>query len=267
MIVAFAYRNIAKYLTLSLIIFTCQVCALADVIGYFFALDADLHGLEYVAHDMGQPIKVGTHLIQRLQLDSHTIYAVKMGSGAAETASSAQALLSHYRCDWGFSLGPAATMSALNTGQWYRVGRVMAWQRNNLDSWNTDWSRLPVANLPPPLNSTGTITVASGEQFISSTGERDHVQALTLADALDMNGFGLSLVCADHGVPLFSWKIISDRADENAGEDFRAFTTSYKGEGGRALAEIIRNLPANPNDPASYPAIRKLLQDKPPELP
>ena len=103
--------------------------------------------------------------------------------------------------------------------------------------------------------------MASGEQFISTTGDRDRLQATTQADAVDMNSFGLALVCADHGVPLFSWKIISDHADENASETFRGFITSYLGEGGKALAEIIQSLPANPNDPASYPAIEKALRE------
>ena len=76
---------------------------------------------------------------------------------------------------------------------------------------------------------------------------------------------GLALVCADHGVPLFSWKIVSDRADENASEAFLDFIASYAGEGGKALAEIIQALPANPNDPASYPAIEKLLRETAPE--
>ena len=76
-----------------------------------------------------------------------------------------------------------------------------------------------------------------------------------------MNSYGLSLVCADHGVPLFSWKIISDHADEEASETFRNFIASYSGEGGKALAHIIQSLPANPNDPSSYPAIGKILRE------
>lgn len=115
------------------------------------------------------------------------------------------------------------------------------------------------------MKTTSTISVASGELFISTTSERERVRAISQADAVDMNSFGLALVCADHGVPLFSWKIISDGADENAAGDFRAFVAGYAGAGGRALAEIIRALPANPNDPATYPAIHRMLRGPPPE--
>ena len=103
--------------------------------------------------------------------------------------------------------------------------------------------------------------MAAGEQFVSSMGNQDRLQALTQADAVDMNSYGLALVCADHGVPLFSWKIISDRADENAAETFKGFVASYAGEGGKALAEIVSALPANPNDPRSYPAIEAALKE------
>lgn len=248
-------------------ILLCISAARGDTIGFFYALDADLQGMKTRAREMGQSAKVGSRSIQRLQLDTHTIYAVKMGSGAVETAASAQALLARSRCDWAFSIGPAGALSeAITTGGWHRVSRVMAWQRGQADlTWNTDWTRFPVANLPAPLQTTSTLSVASGEQFISMTGERDGLQAATQADAVDMNSFGLALVCADHGVPLFAWKIISDRADENASETFRNFIAAYSGEGGRALAEIIQALPANPNDPASYPTIQQLLRDTHPE--
>ena len=239
--------------------------ARADTIAFFYALDADLKGLKTSAQYLGQAT-VGSRSIQRLQLGPHTIHAIKMGSGAVETAASAQALLGRTRCDWAFSLGPAGALSdAVSTGTWHRVEQVKAWQRGGGGgAWNTDWSRFPVAQLPPPLDTVSAIALASGEQFISTTGDRDRVQALTQADAVDMNSFGLALVCADHGVPLFSWKIFSDQADEHASETFRSFVSTYAGEGGKALADIIQALPANPNDPASYPAIRQLLRESPP---
>lgn len=245
----------------------CVTQAPGDTIGFFYALDADLQALKTQAREMGQATRVGSRSVQRLQLDAHTIYAVKMGSGAVETAVSVQALLSRFRCDWAFSIGPAGALSdEMATHQWHRVGSVTAWQTGSQDkTWRTDWTRLPVAVFPPPLQATSTIAVASGEQFISTTRERDRLKAMTQADAVDMNSFGLALVCADHGVPLFAWKIISDHADETASETFRSFIATYTGEGGKALIEIIRALPANPNDPSSYPVIERLLHEVPTE--
>jgi len=244
--------------------------ATGDTIAFFYALDADLQGLKTLARESGQSLSVGTRTIQRLRLGSHAIYAVKMGSGAVETAASAQALLARNRCDWAFSLGPAGALAeAVETGKWYRASRIVAWQHGSSSSasssdfpvWDTDWAKFPVANAPPPLETTATLAVASGEQFISTAADRDRLRALAQAEAVDMNSHGLALVCADHGVPLFSWKVVSDRADENAAETFMGFVASYAGEGGKALAEIISALPANPNDPRSYPAIEAALRE------
>jgi adenosylhomocysteine nucleosidase len=243
----------------------------ADNVAFFYALDTDLQALKLSTREIGQPLAVGSRRIHRLSLGPHTIYSVKMGSGSVETAASAQALLSRFYCDWAFSLGPAGALSDdLETGRWYRVNRVVAWQRgttrvtgmslSEFSTWETDWIPFP-ADVPSPLfQSNAAVSVASGEMFVASTSERERIRATTEADAVDMNSFGLALVCADHGVPLFAWKIISDRADENAPGDFRTFVAGYKGEGGKALAEIIAALPANPRDPASYPAIEKLLR-------
>lgn len=248
----------------------CSISARGDVIAFFYALDADLQGLKTAAQEMGQSASVGTRSVQRLRLGSHTIYAVKMGSGAVETAASAQALLARNRCDWAFSLGPAGALAdTVVPGSWYRVSRVVAWQHGSSASispadfpaWDTDWSKLAATNVPALLATATDLVVASGEQFISSAGDHDRLQALAEAEAVDMNGYGLAVVCADHGVPLFSWKIVSDRADEEAAETYKAFIAAYSGEGGKALAEIIRSLPPNPNDPASYPAIEKALRE------
>ena len=256
----FHFRGLLGFITALVV---CTDTTQGDTIGFFYALEADLQGLKSMAREMGQSETVGSRSIQRLQLGPHSIYAIKMGSGAVETAASAQALLTRHPCDWAFSIGPAGALSDIvQTGSWFRVTRVMAWQRENTDlAWDTDWSRFPIADPPAPLHITTSLSVASGEQFISTASDRDRLQATTQADAVDMNSFGLALVCADHNVPLFAWKIISDRADENASEVFRAFVSGYSGEGGRALAKIIQALPANPNDPSSYPAIRDLLND------
>ncbi|MBU1692480.1 MAG: hypothetical protein KKC51_00800 [Verrucomicrobia bacterium] len=266
------YHKFMRYFLLAFFLVHTWITVKADTIAFFYALNADLQGLKELARETGQPVALGSRRIQRLSLGPHTIYSVKMGSGSVETAASAQALLSRFRCDWAFSLGPAGALSGnLETGRWYRVDRVIAWQRGTEGStgmsmsesstWKTDWGRFPANTLPLLFQSTSTISVASGELFVASTSERDRLSAVTQADAVDMNSFGLALVCADHGVPLFMWKVISDHADESASELFRAFVLAYQGEGGKALAEIIAALPANPRDPASYPAIEKLLRE------
>lgn len=266
-------RNQLHVQAILAVLFILVTSVRGDTIGFFYALDADLQGLKSSAQESGQSVTVGSHTIQRLLLGSHSIYAVKMGSGAVETALSAQALLSRFKCDWAFSIGPGGALSAdIKTGSWYRVTRVLAWQRGNslpggkegsaAPEWTLDWNRLPVDIPASVLQTTGRVSVASGEKFISTSSDHERLRAATQADVVDMNSYGLVSACTDHDVPLFCWKVISDNADENAAEAFRNFVSRYNGDGGQALADLIKELPANPNDPKSYPAIRNLLEKR-----
>src|SRR5439155_5677753 len=81
------------------------------------------------------------------------------------------------------------------------------------------------------------------------------------AEVVDMNLFGLLMACRDSRLPLFCWRVVSDRADDQASEDFRKFVGSYDGAGGKSIAKIIDALPADPNSPAAYPNINRVLAD------
>lgn len=96
--------------------------------------------------------------------------------------------------------------------------------------------------------------------FVASDDARESLRTLTGADLVDMNSFGLALVCEDHRVPLHIWRIASDRADADASDAFRAFMTSYDGEGGRMLAAWIRGLPRGTNSVTAYPSIRNMME-------
>jgi nucleoside phosphorylase len=75
-----------------------------------------------------------------------------------------------------------------------------------------------------------------------------------------MNLYELSTVCADHKVPLYCWRVVSDWANDSASPDFKNFVANYTGEGGQAIAELVRQLPANPKSPFSYPRINRQLE-------
>ena len=248
----------------------------AENIAFFYALDADFQTLKAQATVARQPVKVGQHSIQVLTLGKHRVYAVKMGSGAVETATSAEALLARFQCELGISLGPVGALAdELEVGKWYRIASVTSYQKG---SWTASGFQLhkeatvelkqetlPKLSIPAQFQNAKSISVASGEVFVVSSSYRQQLREQTHADAVDMNLFGLLTVCQDHHVPLLNWRIVSDRADDNAGDDFRKFTQSYDGAGGKAVAELIRNLPPNPNSPESYPELQKLLQPTPHE--
>lgn len=245
-----------------------NVSANADTVAFFYALDKDFETLKAEAQPIGQSVKVGSRTIPVLSLNSHRVYAVKMGAGAVETATSAQALLARVHCDEAFSTGPVGELSdKLKVGVWYQVGEIVAYQKG---SWTKTGFQLtenatlnltnpPPKNLPELFQKLDSIKVASGEIFVASDNYRAQLRETTGADAVDMNLFGLVTVCADHKLPLTCWRVVSDHANDNASSDFKSFVAGYDGAGGNAVAEIIKNLPANPNLPESYPNLRKIL--------
>ena len=252
-----------KYLhSCLLMLLICGVrAAIGAQLAFFYALEADRTALEAKGGPAGPPVEVGSRTIHRLRLGPHRVLAVRMGSGCLETALSAQALLARFRCDAAYSIGPAGALNEhLVTGTWHRVERVYAWQQamGNVRELGarTNWVAANALLHPAPA-----LTLASGEEFIDSTPERERVQALAQADAVDMNLYGLALACQDHRVPLVAWKIISDHADEQAADDFRAFRAGYDGAGGAALADLILTLPPDPADPLSHPAIERALRE------
>jgi nucleoside phosphorylase len=240
----------------------------ADTIAFFYALEKDFQTLKAEGQLLGQPTQIGSRSLAVVQLGAQRVYAVKMGSGAVETAVSVQALLARVKCDAAFSVGPVGAISdEIKTGAWYRVEKTICYQKG---SWaktgfqlsanaSLTNSPVPATNLPALFQNVKNLTVASGEIFAASDNFRTQLRTTTQADAVDMNLFGLATVCADYQLPLTCWRITSDRADDNASEDFRKFVAGYDGAGGKAVAEIIKNLPANPNSPATYPNIKKLL--------
>ena len=94
----------------------------ADTVAFFYALDKDLETLKAEAQPAGTTLKSGSRNVQQFTIGAHKVCAVKMGSGAVETAASAQALLSRVRCDMAFSVGPVGGIAdKLEIGSWHRV--------------------------------------------------------------------------------------------------------------------------------------------------
>src|SRR5258707_9194175 len=159
------------------------VLARGDNIAFFYALEQDFQSLKAQGQEVGQPLKAGVRSIAVLELGIHRVYAVKMGSGAVETAASTQALLAKVRCDAAFSVGVVGGLAdKLRTGSWYRVSEVISYQRG---SWTRNGFQLSSSaaldqksdyptkgTLPVLFQNVPMIKVASGEVFVASDNYR-----------------------------------------------------------------------------------------------
>ena len=72
------------------------------------------------------------------------------------------------------------------------------------------------------LNLQGGI-IATGDQFIADDARKTWIANTYEADAIEMEGAAVAVVCDAFGVPFFVLRAISDAADMGARFDFDAF--------------------------------------------
>ncbi len=66
-------------------------------------------------------------------------------------------------------------------------------------------------------------TIATGDQFVASSERKEFISKTFNADALEMEGASVAVVCDALDVPFFILRAISDTANDDAGMDFDEF--------------------------------------------
>jgi len=68
--------------------------------------------------------------------------------------------------------------------------------------------------------------IATGDQFVASSERKEWIRDIFKADALEMEGASVAVVCHALEIPFFILRAISDSADMDAGFDFDTFLKS-----------------------------------------
>lgn len=68
--------------------------------------------------------------------------------------------------------------------------------------------------------------IATGDQFVANAARKEWIGDTFKADALEMEGAAVSVVCSSLDIPFFILRAISDSADMDAGFDFDEFLES-----------------------------------------
>lgn len=68
--------------------------------------------------------------------------------------------------------------------------------------------------------------IATGDQFVANEARKNWIGSTFKADALEMEGASVAVVCSSLNVPFFILRAISDSADMDAGFDFDTFLES-----------------------------------------
>jgi adenosylhomocysteine/aminodeoxyfutalosine nucleosidase len=85
-------------------------------------------------------------------------------------------------------------------------------------------------------------TIATGDQFVHSTDRKNFIESTFKADALEMEGASVAVVCDALNVPFFILRAISDTADMDAGFDFDEFLKSSAKNSADYLIKIVDEL-------------------------
>jgi adenosylhomocysteine/aminodeoxyfutalosine nucleosidase len=84
--------------------------------------------------------------------------------------------------------------------------------------------------------------IATGDQFVHSNERKAFIENTFHADALEMEGASVAVVCDALNVPCFILRAISDTADMDAGFDFDEFLKSSAKNSAEYLIKIIDKL-------------------------
>ena len=85
-------------------------------------------------------------------------------------------------------------------------------------------------------------TIATGDQFVHSTERKNFIESIFKADALEMEGASVAVVCDALKVPFFVLRAISDSADMDAGFDFDEFLKSSAVNSANYLIKIVEKI-------------------------
>ncbi len=84
--------------------------------------------------------------------------------------------------------------------------------------------------------------IATGDQFISSEEKKEQIKTTFNADAIEMEGYSVALVCDALNVPFFILRAISDSADMDASFDFDAFLEKSAKVSADFVLEMVEKL-------------------------
>jgi adenosylhomocysteine/aminodeoxyfutalosine nucleosidase len=68
--------------------------------------------------------------------------------------------------------------------------------------------------------------IATGDQFVASNERKEFISTNFKADAIEMEGASVAVVCDALNIPFFVLRAISDTANDDAGMDFDTFMVS-----------------------------------------
>ncbi len=84
--------------------------------------------------------------------------------------------------------------------------------------------------------------IATGDQFVASNERKEFISKNFQADALEMEGASVAVVCDALNVPFFILRAISDTANDDAGVDFDEFMVGSAKISANFILDMVENI-------------------------
>ena len=85
-------------------------------------------------------------------------------------------------------------------------------------------------------------TIATGDQFVASNDRKEFISKNFQADAIEMEGASVAVVCDALNVPFFILRAISDTANDDAGIDFDEFMVGSAIISANFILDMVENI-------------------------
>ncbi len=173
--------------------------------------------------------------IKQIETGKHTIYLATSGIGEIRAALAVQMLVDLFDIEAVLNFGFVGALAKnLSVGELVLVERAVHYQfdisavdglpAGCYDGKNEPYfylnseliSKVRTA-LPHPLK---TVTAASGDVFVADSATKNRLRDTFFGDICEMEIAGICLAAERNGLPVFSMKVVSDGADENAKVSF-----------------------------------------------
>lgn len=173
--------------------------------------------------------------IRQIETGKHTVYLATSGIGEIRAALAVQLLVDLFDIEAVLNFGFVGSLKKdLHVGELVLVERAAHYQFDIsavddlapgcYDGRETPYfytDRKLIENvqkqLPAPLR---LVTAASGDKFVADSKTKNELSDRFFADICEMEIAGICLAAERNGLPVFSMKVISDRADEAATVSF-----------------------------------------------
>lgn len=176
----------------------------------------------------------GVH-IKKIELGANTVYLAQSGVGEIKAALAVQVLVDLFDVEAVLNFGfVGALNNNLSIGELVICSKVCHYQFDvtlvdtdrqvgQYSGMKDNFFYLDKSLINDFLHIVGknikTVSVASGDKFVAGKENKTQLSSLG-CDICEMELAGLAIACERNSIPLFSIKVVSDKADESASESF-----------------------------------------------